>query len=366
MDGIQSMNKTYNLLDIGGSVGYLDENGYFVNPPFSVGECPLYVENDMYSEEGSRGYGYPGIFLENGAVFENAKQNDKITIVFMFPALTTNMAEQQVCLHLDGVSNGTITDLCDLYVRYNVNENNYSFYKGRFGPDLIVDPSVTPITEDNSDRIIGISLSGVLERDLYRISISPDLNNDTPIHQIRSAMTFASYDDLRITLNIADEPDTVLAWKKHDAYARKGEPAAYRYNDIELPALPEWDKTAYPYAYIFESSVNGFELFALSGEIHANSESTCLFHSQSVTGLVWEIQDGAWVTRDLPYLRIAPVIWSNTDLYYSQFVDGHAGTLYLAGSDPVPVYGNTEWLKAHYYKVIDGKWVKQDGVAPSE
>ena len=127
-------------------------------------------------------------------------------------------------------------------------------------------------------------------------------------------------------------------WVKQDAYVvrESREPIAYSYNGTVLPPLPEWDKEVYPYAYItYKSSL--FRLLTLSKKKHAYSVTSCLFSSEIDTWLVWELQDGTWEAIN-PYMNIAPVIWSNTDIYYKDNVEDVGGTIYLTASEPIPIY----------------------------
>lgn len=132
--------------------------------------------------------------------------------------------------------------------------------------------------------------------------------------------------------------------------------ANYLYNGVELPALPEYDKNTYPYAYIIpELSGDGFELATLSNRKTTPYKNTCLFHKEIDTGLRWVVQDGAWVTTSFYGVRNTPVIWSNTDIYYKDNVEDVGGTIYLAASEPVPVPDEPEsvlvWKKHDAYAI---------------
>lgn len=123
-------------------------------------------------------------------------------------------------------------------------------------------------------------------------------------------------------------------------------PTAYLYNGIRLPALPEWDRGAYPYAYIWQSA----------------SDQTCYLSCSSVPLVVYgadeyylpsadgepmeayRIVDGSWgfwyetTTSTSATNQIAnaltkrPLVWANYD------ISREDDTVYLAASDPVPVY----------------------------
>lgn len=151
-----------------------------------------------------------------------------------------------------------------------------------------------------------------------------------------------------------------MGWKAGNLVARqrgaKKKPVAYLYNGVRLPALPEWDKEKYPYAVIdeWESTFNG----------HAGKIYFLSFYTEKI---VWKRESNKWympgklvvyATTDSAKIAeyfdsFAPgevgfnmwgiaeeddgiacdkVIWTSTDLVFDD------GTLYLAASEPVPVY----------------------------
>ena len=106
------------------------------------------------------------------------------------------------------------------------------------------------------------------------------------------------------------------------------------YNGVELPKLPEWDKTAYPYAYITHTD----GLYSFFYEATAKNVGDGGYMLSLSAGRMYLLKDGAWekkVTYGGGYL-----IWSNSDVYYGEgeAIDEELrGTLYLAASDPIPV-----------------------------
>ena len=124
----------------------------------------------------------------------------------------------------------------------------------------------------------------------------------------------------------------------------------YLYNGVELPALPEWDKEAYPYAYILESYGTTYLFFT---EVAVNFR-----YISSLGYMLANKVDGANV--DFNYLRYTAnsdswgdlhagnyyyalgayektTVWCNTDLYHYD-KDTDERTLVLAACpDPVPV-----------------------------
>ena len=110
--------------------------------------------------------------------------------------------------------------------------------------------------------------------------------------------------------------------------------ANYLYNGIELPALPEWDKETYPYAYI----TNDGSLYCFWYEATAKNVGDGGYMTSFSTTRMYLLKDGVWektVTYGGGYL-----LWSNADTYYAEgdAIDEELwGTLYLAASDPIPV-----------------------------
>lgn len=120
----------------------------------------------------------------------------------------------------------------------------------------------------------------------------------------------------------------------------KKDPVAFLYNGVKLPKLPEWDKTKYPYAYIslgfgeyilVLSTVRmiiemdgGLTVPATAGTV------TLLLHKNITITDYW----GESKEREIYYgaIDIVDPFWCNEDLFYED------GTLFIAASDPVPVY----------------------------
>lgn len=140
----------------------------------------------------------------------------------------------------------------------------------------------------------------------------------------------------------------------------------YLYNGIELPALPEYDKTAYPYAVI-EKSQYGENLYYF----HAFTEAPTMdgnnvwlngnrIYCSSNNGKDW----GTFYNGVANYYGKVFIKWTNTDILNTD------GTIYLAATDPVPVLSwadktpyrriNGQWVKQDTYKRVNGEWVKQD------
>ena len=127
------------------------------------------------------------------------------------------------------------------------------------------------------------------------------------------------------------------------AYAVK-EPVAYLYNGVRLPKLPEWDKTAYPYAVILPDGgvAGGAEtMYRLrivdrpfvvdSGDLVycIDPDSQEILYRAFSTDGEWEYEKSGVIGFEQT-LRNA--VWTNTDIMTL------LGEVHLAASDPVPVY----------------------------
>lgn len=111
--------------------------------------------------------------------------------------------------------------------------------------------------------------------------------------------------------------------------------ANFLFNGVPLPALPEWDKTTYFYAYMYHGS--GGDFFAIAkrrSEPWVDGEGVDVVAFYDL--MLYKVSGSAWVflsNRDsmMHSLKTTDIFWVNTDLYHTD------GTLYLAASDPIPV-----------------------------
>lgn len=126
----------------------------------------------------------------------------------------------------------------------------------------------------------------------------------------------------------------------------------YLFNGVELPALPEWDKTAYPYVVIYKE-VGGWyalEMFTEQPIAYSDGENYLVCGVPGGCGaLYWgtvsstdrEWGDNAYATydsydgREIQFLDgtkyLYSLFWSNSDILKED------GTLYLAASEPIPI-----------------------------
>lgn len=130
-------------------------------------------------------------------------------------------------------------------------------------------------------------------------------------------------------------------------YSKPRKPTAYLYNGIRLPALPEWDRGVYPFAYITAQS-GGTSVYYY---LHARSVPFTVLEGSGGT-LKYLTLKGTSVITNGPILdkwdnaftgpvnydngdveaTCPDIIWTNFDICYAD------GTVYMAASDPVPVY----------------------------
>ena len=117
-------------------------------------------------------------------------------------------------------------------------------------------------------------------------------------------------------------------------------PTAYLYNGIRLPALPEWDRGVYPYVNIFKRTdafitYDMYVAVADSKEMTVDSDGSAELLTEGklycFTRESGEWSDWAELAGTMPNSKL---LWTNYDTY----VYGSPDTLYMAASDPVPVY----------------------------
>ena len=134
--------------------------------------------------------------------------------------------------------------------------------------------------------------------------------------------------------------------------AKEGDTPTHTINGVDyvgevLPALPEWDRKTYPYAAIgrgwplattylllvstvpFARKVesNGIEYTMTS--VEGSTGLSCRLYTQHDTEVLNE-----WIIREITYTNqvVNQGFWSNHDILKED------GTVYLAASEPIPVY----------------------------
>lgn len=138
----------------------------------------------------------------------------------------------------------------------------------------------------------------------------------------------------------------------------------YLYNGIELPALPEWDKTAYPYASIvFADLSENYMLIISTNPIIIKDkndniitfESACDFYDyRTITSdIEWQLENNGRGFYGINFGEPNLLIWSNHSIKKES-----NSTVYLEGSEPVPIEPEPDLTNIDLYRKINGKSTK--------
>ena len=115
-------------------------------------------------------------------------------------------------------------------------------------------------------------------------------------------------------------------------------PATYLYNGVQLPALPEWDKDAYPYVFIARSWNKSYSLVVAQTPAYVYTGRTseviewnvpcmrCSYYNN--TG--WSDLRESTTSNNIA-MEDEPFVWANHDIKKN-------GEMWLAASEPIPVY----------------------------
>ena len=123
-------------------------------------------------------------------------------------------------------------------------------------------------------------------------------------------------------------------------------PVAYLYNGVRLPKLPEWDRGVYPYAVIWQhASSKSYHLTCSSvPDIVYGADEYYLPSADGEPMEAYRIADDSWeywyktttstdITNQIANaLTKRPLVWANYE------ISREDDTVYLAASEPVPVY----------------------------
>ena len=117
----------------------------------------------------------------------------------------------------------------------------------------------------------------------------------------------------------------------------------YLYNGLELPALPEWDKSAYPYVVLTKHATGGdIGLYALPkiGAITGSEIYWPGLGGYPEEYVYYLLKEEGWGNPVLgSYLSIGAqhIVWCNTDIFYADdwFDETLAGTMFLEASYPI-------------------------------
>lgn len=123
------------------------------------------------------------------------------------------------------------------------------------------------------------------------------------------------------------------------------------YNGVELPALPEWDKEAYPYATIMRDTKSGLAgtsdytaaIFTRVPMQWSTNHLTTVVTTEpyqfaQIDHLKGETEWSAIVDKEngVSTSIYTTAIWANHDVYHTEAT---GGGVYLAATEPVPVGG---------------------------
>ena len=119
-------------------------------------------------------------------------------------------------------------------------------------------------------------------------------------------------------------------------------PAAYLYNGVRLPKLPEWDKGAYPYALISDRYSLEPTLVLTSAPLSTPVEATFGQNFVKVANecqyMRYILENNAWVIYTAP-TTLTGASEGYDDLVWSSYdIPNVDNSVYLAASEPVPVY----------------------------
>lgn len=135
-----------------------------------------------------------------------------------------------------------------------------------------------------------------------------------------------------------------LAFGIEGAERVERQPIAYSYNGVILPALPEWDREAYPYIMMADMSKSGvhdaiylYMLSSADGRITDPSNLLGYRYDGEISCYISVYEKTAphdgWSrpSKKFTYAFGVP-FWSNFDVLNAD------GSVYLAASEPIPVY----------------------------
>ena len=126
----------------------------------------------------------------------------------------------------------------------------------------------------------------------------------------------------------------------------------YKYNGITLPKLPEWDKTAYPYAFIQFGDMTGYSIYSLivtnstgvmGDSYQIGAHTTCEWvvaadkeSAENLSGTTPGISTDNWLQYENAKTHTeygySNVVWSDHEIRNAD------NSIYLPKSYPVPVY----------------------------
>lgn len=124
----------------------------------------------------------------------------------------------------------------------------------------------------------------------------------------------------------------------------------FLYNGVKLPALPEWDRNRYPYAFIYIVTLDGTTgvyTLVVSGSSVMGYDGNGIICPAATVGQRYTVSEDSWAAAadsDDFYIKrdnLIYTVWANFDVLNSD------GSVYVAASDPVPVaekFPLREWV----------------------
>ena len=140
------------------------------------------------------------------------------------------------------------------------------------------------------------------------------------------------------------EPETPEDFDDSNADDSSKVLVGYSYNGTILPALPEWDKETYPYASIaYISPTSNYYINCTTAQTVISSDGTAQIAVEDLKtyefklsddGLKWEYftQNSYSANQTIISVMYVNDPWTNYDILNAD------GTVYLAASEPIPVY----------------------------
>lgn len=124
-----------------------------------------------------------------------------------------------------------------------------------------------------------------------------------------------------------------LAFGIEGAERVERQPIAYSYNGVILPALPEWDREMYPYAFIGHNFIMTPILYVAS-EITHGYDDYDYWVAYGVRIATYDGTANAWTESDgaESYQNVSRIDWANFDVLNED------GSVYLSASEPIPIY----------------------------
>ena len=132
------------------------------------------------------------------------------------------------------------------------------------------------------------------------------------------------------------------------------EPVAYLYNGVRLPKLPEWDKAKYPYAVLAYGTGESvpYWVYFCEKQPYINSDDEIVINEKTGGTLVsptgtsaiyyryYNLEDTVgWEDNSTPASLLSPITLEKTNVFWcSADILNTDGTVFLAASEPVPVY----------------------------